>query len=331
MKTASLYGFSPELPPFAGQSPAGQVALLRSWGNTVIFGGYQNLAFVEAAHVAGLKVFAEFGCFVGREWWERLPESRPITAQGQCLEPEGWYYGVNPSVPEVRQERLDAMERLLTDYDLDGVWLDFIRWPCHWEVLQPYLPQTSFDAGTLTCFAADTGIDVPVNDPIAASARLLGPHVSAWSGWRCQQITAWVAEARSRLDRIRPGLTLGLFGVPWQLSDYDGAILNVIGQDYAVLGRYIDVFSPMVYHKMCNFTVDWIGRVTEEIHRLSNKPVWPIIQSVEEPAPLSADEFAQALDVALNCPASDGVLVFTLQGALQPDKLAVTQKYFLCK
>jgi len=47
-KVKSLYGFSPELAPFAGKTPTEQAALLRSWGSTAVFGGYQNPEFVEA-------------------------------------------------------------------------------------------------------------------------------------------------------------------------------------------------------------------------------------------------------------------------------------------
>lgn len=328
MKIKSLYGFSGELEPFAGKTPAAQVDLLRVWGNTVIFGGYQDAALVEAAHAVGMKVYAEFGCFAGKEWWERVPSGRPLTAEGNSLEPEGWYYGVNPAVPQVRQERLAALEKLLTDYELDGVWLDFIRWPCHWEVPHPYLPRTSFDALTLARFAQDAGIDVPVNDPVAASKKLLNQHDAEWTAWRCAQIASWVTQARQVLKRVRSTAILGLFGVPWRLSDYDGAILNVIGQDYRALGQSVDVFSPMVYHKMCHRSVDWIAQVTQEIHSLAGKPVWPIIQSVDEPAPLSAAEYDQALRVALDCSASDGVLVFTLKGALDEAKLQVTRARF---
>jgi hypothetical protein len=137
-----------------------------------------------------------------------------------------------------------------------------------------------------------------------------------------------VAEARKVLERTRPGALLGLFGVPWQLSDFEGAIHSVIGQDYRALGQIVDVLSPMVYHAMCGRPVAWIGQVLQEVHTLSCKPVWPIIQSVDEPTPLPAEEYGEALDVTLNHPASGGVLVFTLKGALDEAKLAVTQTRF---
>jgi hypothetical protein len=329
MKTKSLYGFSPDLPPFAGKAADEQVALLQSWGNTVVFGVYKDPAFVDAVHRAGMRIYAEYGCFVGERWWKDVPASRPVTDEGALLEADGWYYGVNPSVPQVRQERLEGLERLLTNYDIDGVWLDFIRWPCHWEVPQPYLPRTSFDAGTRARFAHDTGIDVSGDDTVAAAQEILQQHGEAWTDWRCAQVTSWVAAAKALIQRVRPGVTLGLFGVPWRRSDRDGAIRTIVGQDYCALGACgIDVFSPMVYHRMCGYGPDWIGEVVQEIHDLGGRPVWPIVQSVDEPEVLPAQEYAQALETALQHPASDGVLVFTIKGALAEDKLEVTRAAF---
>ena len=327
-KTTALYGFSPGLAPFAGKSPTEQVGLLQSWGNTVIFGGYENAAFVDAAHNAGMAVYAEFGCFVGAHLWERFPASRPLTAGGGRMEPDGPYWGVNPAIGIVRQDRLQALERLLTDCYLDGVWLDFVRWPCHWEVHDPTLVQTSFDRETLARFSADAGVVLPVGDAPAVAQTILSEMADAWTTWRCDQITSWVSQARDLVARVRPGALLGLFGVPWRLSDYDGAILTIIGQDYRALGPFIDVFSPMVYHTMCGFKPTWIGQVTEEIRALSGRPVWPIIQSVDDPSPLSAEEYGRALDVALGSPSSAGVLVFTLEGALDEAKLQVTRECF---
>jgi hypothetical protein len=328
MEIRSLYGFSPNLEPFVDKTPAEQVALLQSWGNTAIFGGYQNPEFVAAAHAVGMLVFAEFGCFVHKKWWDEEPESRPIACDGTPLEPEDWYYGVNPATPAVRQRQLMAMEDLLANCALDGVWLDFIRWPCHWEVPEPNLPLTSFDAQTVARFCRETGIDAPTDEPSAAAREILDNHQAEWTSWRCDQVTSWVAQARTTLDRTRPGAVLGMFGVPWRLGDYSGAILSVIGQDYRTLSQHIDVFSPMVYHAMCGFPIKWIGEVVAEVRALSGKPVCPIIQSVDEPRALTPEEYASALDVALDHPASEGVIVFTLKGALEKSKQSITQARF---
>jgi hypothetical protein len=328
MKTKALYGFTPDLEPFAGKTASEQVQLLASWGCAAVFGGFRDGAFVDAAHAAGLKVYAEFGCFVRKSWWDEFPESRPITDTGRPLEPDGWYYGVNPSTVVVRRRLLKSFGRLLTRHAVDGVWLDFIRWPCHWEAPDPYLPQTSFDAHTLGRFQRDTGVAVPIEDPALAAESLLGPNSAQWTAWRCQQINSWVKQARQSMRRIRPGAILGLFGVPWRLSDHEGAILNVVAQDYAALAAYVDVFSPMAYHAMCDQPVHWIGEVADEVRVLTGKPVWPIIQSVDEPRRLPAAEYAAALDVALHHPASAGVIVFTLKGALEGDRRDITRARF---
>ena len=325
----SLYGFRADLAPFRGLLPAAQVALLQSWGCDVVFGGYRDAQFVEAAHAAGLKVYAEFGCFVGQQWWRDVPTSRPVTADGKLLETADWYFGVNPSDPTGRSRQLTALEQLLRDYELDGVWLDFIRWPCHWEAPDPVRPVTSFDRPTVARFARDRDISISEGSPAEAASLILREHRSAWDDWRCQQITDWVAQAKAVLQQIRPGALLGLFGVPWRLADFDGAIVSTIGQDFRALGQHVDVFSPMVYHRMCGQPVQWIAEVTTEVHRMSGKAVWPIIQSVDKPTPLTAEEYGAALEVAMGCDAAQGVLVFTLEGALAPAKLQVTQDKFL--
>jgi len=149
-------------------------------------------------------------------------------------------------------------------------------------------------------------------------------------------VLALRADPKAVLKHLRPDAILGLFGVPWRPADHDGAILKIVGQDYNALGEHVDVFSPMVYHMMCGRPLSWIGEVVEEVHNvveevhnLTGKPVWPIIQSVDQPsAPLSAEEYGQALDIALSGPASEGVLVFQMESALDEAKLEVTKSRF---
>jgi len=319
----ALYGYRGELEPFAGREPQEQVDLLRSWGCNAIFGGYDDPAFVSAAHDAGMPVYAEFGCFVGEHWWNDVPASRPSLADGSPLEADEWYAGVNPSHPEVRSRLLQELERLVSRAPIDGVWLDFIRWPCHWEAPDPPRPATSFDAGTLGRFAAATGIEIPL-EPATASDLLLGAEKAAWTDWRCQQITDWVCEAAQLVRRVCPEALVGLFSIPWRQDDFDGALEGVVGQDLAALGEHVDVFSPMVYHLMCGQEPAWIAEVVRDAQRTSGKRVWPIIQSVDKPTDLSPEAYGKALDAAMGCDESDGLIVFTLEGMLTPAKVAET-------
>jgi len=215
-RVKALYGFSADLAPFAGKSCREQAQLLASWGCTAIFGGYRDPGFVSEVHSVGMKIYAEFGCFVGADWWRDVPASHPITSDGQPLAAADLYHGVTPAIPEVRDALLVRLADFLAAHEVDGVWLDYIRWPCRWESPAPELPSTSFDPITLARFVEDTGIELPGGDVTARARFVLGDCGEIWTRWRCDQITSWVANARQILDRTRPGATLGLFGVPWR-------------------------------------------------------------------------------------------------------------------
>ena len=319
----ALYGFNPELRVFQNQQPEQHVQLLQFWDVDAVFGGYQDMAFLAAAQAAGLKVYAEFGCFQGVDWWNEFPESRPVMANGSPLPPVDWYHGVNPSVPEVRQLLLERLRELLTNYPIDGIWLDFIRWSCRWENKRPNLVQTSFDHATMQRFMTDTGTILDKENP---ADDILTKHFEIWTAWKCEQIRSWVAEARRVVDAIRPEITLGLFGIPWLSEDFDGAIRSIIGQDFQQLAVYIDVFSPMTYHRMCYQSVDWIESITAHFRQATRKQVVPIIQSMDEPDTLPLQEYRKALKIAQTV--GDGVIVFTLEGMLTDKKLAATQQAF---
>jgi len=83
---------------------------------------------------------------------------------------------------------------------------------------------------------------------------------------------------------------------------------------------WVDVFSPMVYHRMCGESVDWIhSRVRQFVHD-TGKPVWPIIQACSVPDELTEQEFLAAIANAENEP-SGGVILFAMNHILKEDRL----------
>ncbi len=212
---------------------------------------------------------------------------------------------------------------------MDGIWLDFIRWPCRWEKPSPQLLQTSFDSFTLESFQRDTGIRIPAEfEAIADRARwILRYHREDWTEWKCQQIIEFVRQVRDIVKRTPRRILLGLFSVQWRSTDFDGAIRHIIAQDYRGLSAHVDVFSPMVYHKLCGRNVPWIAQVTNWARKETGKPVWPIVQAVDEPEPLKPQEFRRALRTALMASGSEGVIVFNLSH-LSPEKIKMVKEVF---
>ena len=170
-----LYGYAPDLAFLADQDADRRADALAALGANVVFGGYDDPALAAALRARGVRVMAEFACFAGRAWWERHPDSRPLLADGAPLGHDSRYWGVNPAHPGVRAALLERLRALVQTWPLDGVWLDFIRWPCRWEAPTPPLPETSFDAATVAAFGRDVGAPSLGAGP-AAAQELLTTH-----------------------------------------------------------------------------------------------------------------------------------------------------------
>ncbi len=320
-----LYGYSLGLASMQGFDAATRAARLADLGATVLFGGDDDPAFVEQLYARGIQVMAEFACFVGDAWWQRFPDARPVLANGDWMPQEGSYCGVNPAHETVRAALLERLRGLVATRPLDGLWLDFCRWPCHWEAPMPLLPATSFDAATVAAFGRDAGL-ADLGQGKAAARRLLGDLRAAWLAWRSSVVTAFAAEAAAIVRAAQPRCLVGLFTVPWRRKDRDGALEHVIGQDLAALAEHIDVFSPMVYHRMCGQPPEWIATVCNDVRAATARAVWPIVQAVDEPAGMAPDEYRAALEQALA--AGDGVLVFNLQGLEDAHRWQITRESF---
>ncbi|MBN1285900.1 MAG: hypothetical protein JXB47_10920 [Anaerolineae bacterium] len=299
------YGFDADLPGFAGLDPETAGERLRAVGFDGVFLHTPAPAWVDGLRAAGLRIYESIGVFAGADVWQRFPDARPVMANGDPAPQEDWYTPGLPTHPALRADRLAKLQGVLAGAPLDGVWLDFIRWPARWERHPDKLNlyHSSFDPLTLRQFRQDTGIDLP-------AGRILGAAAETWFAWRCEQVASFVQEARALLKRRWPGALLGVFTVPWTGDDFDGALTRIVGQDIARLASHVDVFSPMVYHRLCGRDPAWTGAVTAWVRAQSDREVWPIVEAID---PYPADEFEAACRSALAA-SSGGVMVFKVAG-----------------
>ena len=271
----------------------------------------------------GFKVYIAFNAFGGKTAWKRYPDSRVITADGTFLgsKPDyKGYGGVCPTHKRWRTERLKRIERIVTQFGgqggIDGIWLDFIRYPGLWEVKKPIIPDTCYCMRCLKKFQHDTTIKLPRNlSPKEAAIWIRETCPYEWMKWKKEQISSFVKDVRGILDRmsIKKPLTLGLFLVPWTKGERRNAISYRLAQDAFQLSMNADVISPMLYHAMCGHTPSWVGSMTEYYKEKKLCNVWPIVQSSD----CGMEEFAHALEYAGNADA-DGIFVFSFKG-MKPD------------
>jgi len=83
------------------------------------------------------------------------------------------------------------------------------------------------------------------------------------------------------------------------------------GQDYGLLGKYLDVQIPMAYKGNYQANRDWIAKVTKYIREESGKPVWTGLQtyrSDKNPTPISKEELEADMKAAMSAGALGCVL-----------------------
>ena len=92
----------------------------------------------------GVRVFAEFNTLHVASYLKDHPDAAPIGRDGKvCPPPHGWQ-GICPTHPGYRESRMAKFDRVLQDFALDGVWLDYHHSHASWEQAVPDMPDTCF-------------------------------------------------------------------------------------------------------------------------------------------------------------------------------------------
>ena len=295
----------------------------------------ERLARLRAERV---QVYAEFNTLHVSEYLKEHPDAAPIGTDGRVSPPPQGWQGICPTHDGYRRFRMDAFRKLLTDFAVDGVWLDYHHGHASWERADPEMPDTCFCERCLRRFQDATAIRLPDSSTSERAALLLSRHREAWLRWRLDVFTDWVREFRAVLDATRPHALLGTFHNAWSDADQGRARLEKLAIDLKAQAAYIDVFSPMVYHARFGHAGDpaWISRqvawlgtylgvqgVTGERHR-----IWPIVQISDWGERVALDQVPVVIEHGTRSPAT-GVMVFAWSGLRkEPDKIEAIGRAF---
>lgn len=295
----------------------------------------ERLARLRAEQV---QVYAEFNTLHVAEYLKEHPDAAPIGTGGLVSPPPQGWQGICPTHDGYRRFRMDAFKTLLTDYAIDGVWLDYHHSHASWERAEPEMPDTCFCARCLRRFQDATGVRLPDGPTSERAALLLSRHRAAWLRWRLDVFTDWVREFRAVLDATRPQALLGTFHNAWSDEDMGGARLEKLAIDLKAQAAYIDVFSPMVYHARFGHAADlpWISRqvawlggylgvqgVAGERHK-----IWPIVQISDWGEPVPLEQVPVVIEHGARSPAR-GVMVFAWNGLRKhPEKIEAVGRAF---
>jgi hypothetical protein len=292
----------------------------------------------ERALREGALVFAEFGIFRDQRLAKERPEELwPVGVDGRPVQPTERFLGLCPTCERYNRDKLQQLRELLRRRPrLAGVWLDYLHFHCDFELPQPPLTQTCFNDSCLESFRRHTGIE-PQGAARADKARwILQNQAGRWADWKCAVITDFARRARAVVDEERPGMLLGIYSCPWTDEEYQGGLRTIVGEDILQLSRYVDVWSPMVYHGNCERDAGWAERYTAWLKNKLEKAgargrIWPIVQGGGTPKarpPVTAAGFETALR-GPSAGGAGGVMFYHFAAvAADPEKLAVLKRVY---
>lgn len=277
---------------------------------------------VDYAQSAGLSWIAAYPCFSDHLNENALnrghPEFAPITVDGLTRPQMEWYVGLSPASAELRAQRLEGIISLVAGAGIDGLVLDFVRWPLHWEMeirAGSMVSAGSFDDKALAGFADWLG--APVQGGTAQERRdwIQNTAVDEWNEYRCAVVEGFVRDVVSAVRLYRPDLTIGATIVPLGASE----LRNAVGQDVGRLARHVDWIMPMMYHAIIHEQPSWVGRLLREFESAAPGQVVPILQcdstrgaefDADWGAPISVSEREVVIAEASQATSSSSVVLF---------------------
>jgi len=225
------YTIYPTKHPLAAQNP--------------IYGGFDVLnAYIKEAKKAGIEVHAwveNFLVGVGNMAGPvrgLKPEWSMISRQGHDYQDvplyNTQYYFLNPARPEVRDFVSEIYKELLQKYKVDGLHLDYIRYPDAGD----YTNDFGYDSYTRNLFKQKHGVD-PID---------LHPGDQLWQAWvdlRKNTINEFVYRISSEAKKLNPDIRVSAAVWP---NYVDGPqFMHQEPKDW-IAKNYIDQLFPMSYH-----------------------------------------------------------------------------------
>lgn len=250
--------------------------------------GDQIAQCVEAAHKHDLEVHVWKITWnlegAPKEFVEKIrAEGRTqVSATGQAL---NW---LCPSHPKNVLLELESSLEIVANYDVDGIHLDYIRYPgshaCYCE-------------GCRQRFLLATRLQI--DEWPAAVLPKTGTHSEKYIEWRAQQITRLVRLLHKRLREADPKIKISAAVFGW----YPGCITS-IGQDWIAWAQagYLDFVCPMNYTENTDYFTELLANQLALMPK--DVPIYPGIGATASNSLLTPDAVVEQVYLSRNLGAS---------------------------
>lgn len=203
---------------------------------------------VKEAHKRGIEIHAWFWVFnVGNTFHNPIISQDPdypgpvlskhdfswalSSGNGSLIPPKQHEFWLDPSNPDARKFIKDLVTEIASNYDLDGIQLDYIRYPFNGKG-----GEMGFDWAGRQRFERETGLCLD---------RLDDKTRKEWQNWKTRQISTIVEDLSSTIRGIKPSyrISAAVYALPRVQR------LASIQQDWEtwVAKGWIDTLNPMTY------------------------------------------------------------------------------------
>ncbi|MEB3287958.1 MAG: family 10 glycosylhydrolase [Vampirovibrionales bacterium] len=205
---------------------------------------------IEEGHKLGMEVHAWVWCFAVGNKRHNPIVGKDINYPGPILEEQGmmsealrgqsgnllptgkqYEFWLSPASPKARLFLADLYAEIVSQYDVDGLQLDYIRYP-----FQKPGNTMGYDPVSRARFYQSTNLSLD---------KLNDQTYRVWVAWKTYQVSSFVKELSERLKAIKPDLKLSAAVFPMPRASR----IVAIQQDWEtwVENGWIDTLSPMSY------------------------------------------------------------------------------------
>ena len=216
--------------------------------NAVWFHGFNGSAF-EACEKHGIAACVEFRTF--RADFNDRPELIPVGADGNPIRFSSKVQGVCLSQKAFLEEIEQELTRGVKEFRPAGIWLDYLTYSGWFEDPSPDLQESCFCRECIKEFCEHTGVDA--DDP----SLILSEHKEEWHSHKCERIAELAARYAGIIRENIPDCMVGAYMCPWTPFEFEGGLGRIFGQDYELLSRSIDIFTPLIYAQKCGRPSEW--------------------------------------------------------------------------
>jgi peptidoglycan/xylan/chitin deacetylase (PgdA/CDA1 family) len=234
---------------------------------------------IDEGHRANIRVHAWFPICFDIDRLRRHPEWGMMDSNG--TRSDKW---ICPATVPWRAELMASIKSLLDSYGVDGIHLDYLRFP-NAEVCQC--------PGCRATLARRARTNWPLGLDLARKPQLQ----RVWRDYRSELIREVTETVARRIREIESDLEVSASLKIEGALNFDG--VRIYGQSYERLAPFFDFITPMAYHQLENQSIEWVNAVeTAGQWRAGATPIWIGIQAYQEPGrpPLELDEFGTLLE-----------------------------------